>query len=226
MEIMSLIVHPRTPGKRYAKESRRKGMIPVNIYGAPLEKNIAGSVERPPMIKALLSPMGRNTLIKLQAEGKEILAIPREIGIDPVKNSVRHIDFLALDENKPITVNVPLIKEGRSQGEILGGRALVVLREVPVKCLPTRIPEKIVVDVTPLEIGGRVMLYDLPYPEGVTPAGRENVPVIVVNKGRGQAAEETTAAEGEAKPAEGAAKPAEGAAKPADGGDKKTEKKK
>ncbi len=223
METVSLTVFPRTPGKRYVNEARRKGLIPINIYGKTIEKNITGSVERGKVIKALLSPKGRNVLLTLQTEGKNLLALPREIDIDPVKDTVRHIDFLVIAENEPVVVNVPIIKEGRSQGEILGGHALVVLREIPVRCLPAKIPEKIVVDVTPLEIGGRIMLKDLPYPEGVTPVLRENVPVVVVNKGRGQTAEETVA-EGEAKPAEGEAKPsAEGAAKPADG-EKKAEK--
>lgn len=224
METVSLTVFPRTPGKRYANEERKKGMIPVNIYGKGLEKNITGSIERGKMIKALLSPKGRNVLLSLDTEGKKILALPREIDIDPIKHSVRHVDFLVVKENEPVVVNVPVVREGRAQGEILGGHVLVVLREVPVRCLPAKIPEKIVVDVTPLEIGGRIMLKDLPYPEGVSPVLRENIPVIVVNKGRGQTAEET-AAEGAAKPAEGEAKPgAEGAAKPADGDAKKAEK--
>ncbi len=224
METVSLTVFPRTPGRRYVNEARRKGLIPVNIYGKALEKNITGAVERGKVVNALLSPKGRNVLLTLETEGRKLLALPREIDIDPVKNSLRHLDLLVIDGEEPITVNVPVIKEGRSQGEILGGRALVVLREVPVRCLPAKIPEKIVVDVTPLDIGGRIMLKDLPYPEGVTPALRENVPVIVVNKGRGQTAEEA-AAEGAAKPAEGEAKPgAEGTANPADGAEKKTDK--
>ncbi len=232
METVSLTVFPRKPGKRYVNEARRKGLIPVNIYGKAIEKNITGSIERSKVVKALLSPKGRNVLLTLETEGRKILALPREIDIDPIKNSLRHLDLLVIDGEEPITVNVPVIKEGRSQGEILGGRTLVVLREVPVRCLPAKIPEKIVVDVTPLDIGGRIMLKDLPYPEGVIPAIRENVPVIVVNKGRGQTAEETTAegaaapAEGEAKPAEGAAKAGEGAAKKGDKPEKGSDKKK
>ena len=230
METVTLKVFPRTPGKRYGNEARAKGLLPVNIYGKALEKNITGSVERGKMIKALLSPKGRNVVLTLETPDKKVLAIPQQIDIDPIKNAVRHIDLLVIAENEPVTVFIPVIREGRSQGEILGGRTLLVLREVPVRCLPANIPEKIVVDVTPYDIGGRVMLKDLAYPEGVTPAMRENVPVIVVNKGRGQTAEEEAAAAGEAKPGEGEgeAKAAEGTEgvdkKGAKGADKKGDK--
>ncbi len=226
MEFVSMKVFPRTPGKKYVKEARSKGFLPVNIYGKSLEANINGSVERIKMVKALHSPKGRNVILNLETEGKTVLAIPYRIDIDPVKNNISHIDFLTVVENEMLTVNIPLVKEGRSQGEIVGGRALQVLKEIAVRCLPKNIPEKLTVDVTPFDIGDRIMVHDLKYPDGVTPNYRENVPAIVVNKGRGQSADEATTAEGEAAPADGAAaapadgkKPAAGAdaKKPADG---------
>jgi len=240
MNTTTLVVFPRTPGKRYVKEVWAKGLLPVNIYGKTLGQNICGAVERNKMIKALLSPKGRNTLFTLQVEKKEFLAIPKEIDIDPVKDVVRHIDFMVIPENEPVIVTVPVAKEGRSQGEIVGGKTLVVLREIPVRCLPANIPEKLTVDVTPYNIGDRVFMKDIPYPEGVVPVIRENIPVIVVNKGRGQTAEETTT-EGAAetrpedaakttekgeKKGEGSERKVEGADKKAEGDDKKADKKK
>ncbi len=220
METVSMKVFPRTPGKKYVKEVRNKGFLPVNVYGKPIEGNITGSVERIKMVKALHSPKGRNVILTLETEGKTVMAIPYRIDIDPVKNVISHIDLLAIAENEMLTVNVPLVKEGRSQGEIVGGRALQVLKEIAVRCLPANIPEKLTVDVTPFDIGDRVLVNDLKYPAGVTPHYRDNPPAIVVNKGRGQSADEATTAEGEAAPADGAAAPADGK-KPAAGADAK-----
>lgn len=237
MEAVSMKVFPRMPGKKYVKEVRNKGLLPVNIYGKSLEANINGSIERIKMVKALHSPKGRNVILNLETEGKTVMVIPYRIDIDPVKNNISHIDFLAIAENEMLTVNVPLVKEGRSQGEIVGGRALQVLKEIAVRCLPANIPEKLTVDVTPFDIGDRILVNDLKYPEGVTPSYRDNPPAIVVNKGRGQTADEA-ATEGEGAPADGAAapaaadgkkpaagadakKPAEAEAKPAEKGKKK-----
>ncbi|HNT28136.1 MAG TPA: 50S ribosomal protein L25 [bacterium] len=218
METVGMKVFPRTPGKKYVKGARREGLIPINVYGKLLKENIVGSVERGKIVKALRSPKGHNVLVSLETEdGKAVLAIPYRIDINPVKNIIDHIDFMAIKEDEPITVQVPLLKKGRSQGEIVGGRVLQVISEVVVRCRPADIPESLMVDVTPYDIGDRVMVNDLPYPPGVTPMYRENVPAIVVNKGRGQMADEV-AADGAAKPAEGAAaeaKPGEAAAAPA-----------
>ncbi|HOW51460.1 MAG TPA: 50S ribosomal protein L25 [bacterium] len=221
METVSMKLFPRTPGKKYVNEARKKGLLPVNVYGKLLPANITGSVERIKMVKALHSPKGRNVIVTLEAEDKKVVAIPYRIDIDPVKNVIAHIDFLAISENEMLTVNVPLVKEGRSQGEVVGGRALQVLKEISVRCLPVHIPEKLTVDVTPYDIGQRIMVNDLKYPEGVTPNYRDNPPAIVVNKGRGQSADEATTAEGEAAPADGAAAPAADGKKPAAGTDAK-----
>ncbi|HNZ54759.1 MAG TPA: 50S ribosomal protein L25, partial [bacterium] len=75
-------------------------------------------------------------------------------------------------------------------GEIAGGKVFQVLKEVKVSCRPADIPSEINVDVTEKEIGDRIKISELPYPQGVTPVFHQDSPVIVVNKGRGQSATE------------------------------------
>ena len=71
------------------------------------------------------------------------------------------------------------------KGEIAGGKIFQVVKEVKVACKPADVPAEIVVDVTNNEIGDRIKLSTLPYPQGVRPVFTQDAPVIVINKGRG-----------------------------------------
>lgn len=197
MENLTIKVEKRVPGKKNVKETRAKGFMPVEVYGAAIEKNFTGAVIRKDIIKALRTPMGRNILLNLDIEGKIVKALPYDVQIDPVKNSVSHIDFYAVKDDQEMTVSVPVLKVGRSLAEVVGGRVLVVMKEVKVKCLPANIPESITIDVTPFEIGHRIMISGLELPEGVKAVYRRDTPVLVVNKGRGEEEEKTEDAEAE-----------------------------
>ncbi len=202
MESITLTATRRTPGKKSVRAVRKEMKIPVEIYGPGVKTNISAAVERKEMIKTLHTPQGKNVLISLDLEGTTILAIPYQFQIHPVKNNIQHIDFLAVNEDDEIEITVPVIKQGRSKGEIAGGRVMQVIKEVVVRCRPADIPADITIDITKNEIGDRIKISELPYPQGVTPVFRQDSPVIVINKGRGQTADELEEEEEEGTPEE------------------------
>ncbi|HNW15348.1 MAG TPA: 50S ribosomal protein L25 [bacterium] len=190
MKTFKLIVEKRDQGKKSVKAVRTNGSVPVEIYGKFMESNISGAVSRKELVKGLHTSQGKNIIFDLEYEGKSILAVAHDMQIHPVKTNIIHVDFIAVKEDQQIVVTVPVTRSGRSLGEIAGGKVFQVLKEVKVSCRPADIPSEINVDVTEKEIGDRIKISELPYPQGVTPVFHQDSPVIVVNKGRGQSATE------------------------------------
>lgn len=199
MKTFKLIVEKREQGKKSVKAVRTGGNVPVEIYGKNLTSNISGAVLRKDLIKALHTPQGKNIVFDLEYEGKSIFAVAHNLQIHPVKTNIIHVDFMAVDEDQEVVVTVPVNRMGRSKGEIAGGKVFQVLKEVKVTCRPAYIPSEIMVDLTENEIGDRIRISELPYPENVKPVFNQDAPVIVINKGRGQVTSSEEGEEEEAK---------------------------
>ena len=210
MEYIKLNVEKREPGKKQTKAVRKNEMIPVEIYGKSLKENISGSVLRTVYVKALHTSQGKNAVLDLNVDGKSVKAITHNLQIHPVKNYIIHVDLLAVEEDAELVVTVPVSKYGKSKAEVVGGRAFQVVKDVRVRCKPADIPAGIDVDITKYDIGDRVAISQLIYPENVTPVFVQDTPVFVFNKGRGQSVGDDEE-EGEEGAAEGeaAATPAE-----------------
>jgi len=195
MKTFKLTVEKREQGKKSVKAVRNNSMVPVEIYGKFLKSNISGSVLRKELVKGLHTSQGKNIVFDLQYDGQSLLAIAHDLQIHPVKTNIIHVDFMAVNKDQRIAVTVPVRRIGRSKGEIAGGRVFQVLKEVKVNCVPADIPAEIVVDVTENEIGDRIRISELPYPENVVPVFVQDSPVIVLNKGRGQSLSDEEGAE-------------------------------
>jgi len=211
MEFITLNVSKRkNTGKGAARRMRRTGNVPAVVYGQGVE-TFSVSVEPRAIVQALAGPMRLNTVLKLvvQGEGKtqEIVALVRDHQYHPVRRTLQHVDFLAIDVNKPIRVNVPVNHVGRALGEQAGGNLTQVFRALPVDCLPDRIPAEIVIDVTALELGGHITVKDIVLPEGTTAALPGEQSVFTVTMPKAEKVEEVVvegeAAEGEEAAAEG-----------------------
>jgi large subunit ribosomal protein L25 len=196
MKTVKLTLIERVLGKKGVKAARKENYIPVEIYGKSLEKNISGSIARKEFVKALNSQMGTNVILELEHNGKIIKTIPHNLQIHPVKTMVMHADLLAVEDNEDVFVTVPVVRKGRSLAEIAGGRVFQVVKEIKVTCKPDLMPASIEVDIEKNEIGDRIKISELPYPEGVSPVFAQDTPVIVFNKGRGQSLSDEEAEEG------------------------------
>ena len=97
----------------------------------------------------------------------------------PIKRNVSHIDFLAVDMNETIHVQVPLRLQGEAKAVLSeGGLVDAAVDTIEVECTPANIPNEFIVDVTGLQLHGVIRLADVTMPKGVTAVGDPEMPVV------------------------------------------------
>lgn len=204
MEVGKLTVKLRNrTGKGVSRRLRDSGMVPGVCYGPGVKEPLSVTVH-PKELKGSLDPVkGPNTVISMTVEddGKELQEISAmlwEYQTDPVRRTVTHVDFIAIDPEQAIEFEVPLEVTGRAKGVVEGGQITISRHDVPVKCRPRDIPTKFVIDVTPLGIGDVVHTGDLDLPAGVELAVSEELGLVSCIAPEKEAAEEKVAVEGEA----------------------------
>lgn len=202
-------------GKKASKQLRKEGYVPCNLYGA-------AQADGKPEALAFAAPMSELRkvvytphiyVINLNIDGESHTAILKELQFHPVTDALLHVDFYAVNDQKPITIGIPVKLVGLAQGVRDGGRMNLSIRKVNVTAPYQRIPEHLDIDVTNLKIGKSIKVGQLNF-EGLEMATSKDVVVCSVkmtraaNLSTGQETEEEgeAAAEGEG---EGEAAPAE-----------------
>lgn len=169
MPMQELIVRRREDtGKQAAKRLRRSGVVPGVLYGGARPENVA--VDPRAVLRILHGHAGSTQLVTLRfdGDGGSRLAIIRDLQFDPVTERLLHVDLQEVTADRPITVRVAVHPVGEAVGvKEQKGILQVVLHELDVSCLPTRIPERIDADVSALRIGDVLTVADLVVPEGV-----------------------------------------------------------
>ncbi len=226
MERISLSAVTRSAvGKNAVKKVRQEGFVPAILYGRARDP-LALSVGRKDLLGALAN--GRNVLIDLTItrDGGNLAdtVMIADVQQDYLRREIVHVDLHQINLSEQLEVDVSVVLIGTAEGVASGGGILEQhRREVTVRCLPTQIPDRITVSVTPLNVGDSLHVRDLVVAEGIeilTPP-EEVLAAIVAPKEEevetpAAAAEGTAAAEPElvgraAAPAEGEDK-TEGAA--------------
>ena len=146
--------------KHAINEIRRAGRVPCNLYGGGME-NILFTVDAKEL-KALTNTP-KSYIVDLVLDGKTYMAVGHEFQWHPVSDECLHVDFLAVDENKPVAINVPLRLEGHPVGVQAGGKFTQLARSIKVSALPKDLPDDLFVDITPLALGARITVGDLHY---------------------------------------------------------------
>jgi large subunit ribosomal protein L25 len=182
-------------GKGSARATRRQGLVPAVVYGKGMT-SCAVTVEPKALKKAISTEAGWNTLITLAGDGPFAgkIVILKDLQVEPIRRTVLHADFQAMDLKKRTQVMVPVHPIGKSAGEKAGGNLQVIRHELAVFCLPKDIPATIEVDVAALEIGDVVHIEDLVLPAGVEGPHEVNFTVITVTGHKADAEEEAEAA--------------------------------
>lgn len=206
MEHVTLKATTRTElGKGPNRRLRTSGQIPSVAYGKGTDAALSLAVDHDALIDVLGSPKGRNSVIRLEVAGAKTYAVMvRDFAVHPISRRLLHADFITVDENAPIEVEVPFVTTGKSKGEAEGGTVLVSSRRLPVRCLPAAIPAQITVDVSGLDMEDGIQVKELAVPAGVEvllPAERR---VVVVKAPRQVEEKPAAGAEGAAAPAAGA----------------------
>jgi len=221
METVKLSAEARTEtGKGANRRLRAAGRVPAVNYGVGSDPTLL-SILPIDLVRILESENGRNTVLNIELDGKDAgLALIRDYQIDPVRRTLVHVDFLALQETREVVIDVPVEITGESPFEKLGGRRRQVGLSVRVRCLPSAIPALVSYDVSNIEKPEVVYANNLELPEGCSPAYRYNFPVLVLSAGRGGAAEdELDEAEGGGEAGADASAEAAGDASAAEGGE-------
>jgi large subunit ribosomal protein L25 len=195
-------------GKKDAKLQRRAGKIPCVLYGGP--EQIHFVADEKSFSKILFTP--EVNLIRITIDGKEYDTIYQEIQFHPVTDKLLHVDFLQVLPDKPVTIAIPVKSEGVSPGVLKGGRLEKKMRKVKIRALIKDLPDFIMVDISPMDIGDSARVGDLKIPN-VTFLDAPNNVIIGVRTARQVIEEVVPGAEVAAEAAEGA----EGAEKKEEG---------
>ena len=188
MDTVSIEVRPRfTAGSAVAKKIRRAGLLPAIMYGKGTEARLLAADPKA-VTRALTGPYGRNQLFEVSVKGEEgtVLAIAREIQIQPVSRRLTHADFMVVQPDTTITVDLPVRLQGRSAGEKVGGRVNWPRRFVVVSCTPETLPTSIDIEMAPLDIGDSLGVEDLKFPEGVKPIYKKAYKILEVMQPKGE----------------------------------------
>ena len=158
----------RIAGSRSSTRLRTDGLVPAVVYGLGRDA-IAVSVPWPDLRRALTTEAGLNALITLDVDGQKDLAIIKDLQRHPVRRNVLHIDFLRVDPDAPVAIEVPLILVG--EAKLVEARKGIVdqpLKSLTVKAKPADIPSQIEIDITNLDIGVAITVETITMPAGVT----------------------------------------------------------
>jgi large subunit ribosomal protein L25 len=192
----------RATGSANARRLRTLDRIPGVLYGHGMTP-VPLSVARRDLRLALSGPAGTNTVLSLNVDGTTYNAVVKDLQRHPVKRTVNHVDFIQVNLNEEILVNVPVHLSGTAKAVLsAGGLVDPAVDTVEVRTTPANIPNEILIDVTDLDVDSVIRLSDITLPAGVTATGDPDMPVVTVLMSR--AATETAAPAAEAG-AEGAA---------------------
>ena len=150
-------------GKNVARRMRRAGSIPAVLYGAGKEP-VPLTVDPRRLLEILRSDSGVNTIFQLNLAGTDQRrhVMIREYQVDPIEGHLMHADFVRIQMDEAIEVEVPVRLVGEATGVKLDGGILeMVTRAVRVSCLPSNIPESLQIDVTAMKIGDHLSVSDL-----------------------------------------------------------------
>lgn len=177
-------------GKGAARSIRNNKNIPAVIYGEK-KSPVAIELNGRDFEMLLKTPSLRTKLFKIETSNGTEDAMLMDLQYHPVSDAVIHADFKRIDVKKPVNVSVPVevVNSEISKGLKLGGVLNFAVRKVALRGLVDKIPEKITIDLTNLEIGDSVHGSDLVLPEGVELGLRQAELAFVVIGGK--MAEET-----------------------------------
>ncbi len=153
-------------GRGEARRLRRSGRVPAIAYGSGLDATPV-SVDALQLYHVLHTDAGLNALIRLQVDGDTHLTLARELQRHPVRRDILHVDFVAVDRERKVTVDVPINLIGSAAGADDGGIVDQVRFTVPVEVLPLEVPDSLELDISDMGVGDVKRLADLDLPEGV-----------------------------------------------------------
>ena len=155
----------RPTGSRASNRLRREGRVPCVLYGLGREPQSL-SVSWPELRRALVAG-GVSSPLNLRVGGRDQLSIVREIQRHPVRRDVTHVDFLAVDPDQEVTLDVVVTLVGLEEGDDAADLAQAV-HSLSVTAKPAAIPAELTVDAAVVREMNGFRVGDLQLPPGVT----------------------------------------------------------
>jgi large subunit ribosomal protein L25 len=162
-------------GKKAARAIRSEGNVPGVIYGGP--ETISFSTPLKEIKPLVFTPEFMYADVTIG--GKKYKCILKDLQLDKVTDELIHFDLLELVEDKLLLANIPIKYVGQSVGVKSGGRLVIKLKTVKVKCLPKHLVESIPVNIDALEIGKNLRVEDIKS-EGITVMQNSRIPIASV----------------------------------------------
>ena len=157
----------RAVGTRPSRRLRRDELVPGVVYGLG-DESTAVTVSWPELRRVLTTEAGLNALITLEVEGSRQLSIVTELQRHPVRSDVIHVDFLRIDPDAEIQVDVPITLTGEARLVTAeNGMVDQTLFSLSVFSRPDSIPAELVADISELTVGDALRVSDLALPDGV-----------------------------------------------------------
>ena len=205
-------------GKGATHRLRQSGYAPVIMYGKKAEP-IALAMETKTLTRDLVRLHGHNVVVNLNIEGekgkKKHNVLIKDTQTDPITDSILHVDFLEIDLDREVVLDVPVVYSGTAKGVDLGGILNIMEHTIKIKGMPLAIPDEIEVDVTSLELMSQgITCGDLQIPEDVTL--EDELDKVCVSVVAPKAVEEEVEEEEATEAEEGAESPAEETDAPAE----------
>lgn len=169
MDNVSLVVQPRDViGSRAARRLRNSGLVPGVLYGHGEAATLI-AVDPRSLREALATDAGMHAVLDVKFEGKKAVrhAVVKELDLDPVRSTVRHVDLQEIRLTETIESAVAITFEGDCKGVKAGGILDEVTHQVTVRGVVTAIPEHIALDISDLDVNDSARISDLVLPEGI-----------------------------------------------------------
>jgi large subunit ribosomal protein L25 len=158
----------RPTGTRASGRLRAAGKVPGVLYGHGMTP-LSVMVERRDLRHALTGPAGLNAVIDLQVDGATHSTVVKDLQRDKVRRNVTHVDFIVVNLNEEIEVEVPLILRGEAKAVVdEGGLVDLQLNTLTVSTTPRNIPNEIVIDISEMGVHDQVKVGDITLPANVT----------------------------------------------------------
>lgn len=183
MKTFQLAAQPRTElGKKATKALRAQNLIPVVLNGGEVfDLPYSGTLKPGEKLVEIGNGKGLITTdlivsndavrkliytpdifaIELDINGEKRMAVLKDLQLQPVKDTILHIDLLEVSEKKPVTVEVPVKLEGHAEGVKAGGKLSLSMKKLRVKAIYTNIPERLVINVDHLGLGKTLQVGDI-----------------------------------------------------------------
>lgn len=177
-------------GKKVAKKLRADEQVPCVVYGG--EKNLHLHVTEKELKKIIETP--NVYLINIEFEGKSVDCVLQDIQYHPVSDRPIHVDFLEINDQKPVKIQVPVKLTGFAEGVKQGGKLSLNMRRLKVKAIAANLPDFVEIDITNLKLGKTIKVGELSF-DNIELLDAKNAVVVAVRltraaRGNLQAAKE------------------------------------